>query len=135
MSSNFLCKICHKIRKEPIFLPCNCTSICREHTLFLYETKRPHSITCQECHKTFDIPPEGFRENKMMRNLIESNAFLNDEEKKLKLNIITNIKKLKEICLDLETKLNQFSLKQSDHFYNLNKKRNFYFSKNLFYFY
>lgn len=122
MSSNFLCKICHKIRKDPIFLPCNCTSICREHTINTTNKIAPATtttITCLECHKTFDIPVEGFRENKMMRILIESNAHLNENEKQFKIKITTNLEQIKQIFNDLVTQSKQFSLKIYEHFLNI----------------
>ena len=123
MSSSFTCKICHKIRKEPIFLPCNCTSICKQHVDDILN--RPikksshHSITCQECHKTFDIPPDGFKENKMMRTLIEANSYLNDEERKLKLKLEANFSQLKQLVNDLSHKVDEFTVKQYEHFSNL----------------
>ena len=118
MSSNFVCKICHKIRKDPIFLPCNCTSICREHALSLAK------ISCQECHKTFNIPTsqsadDFFKENKQMKHLIESNAYMSGDEKKLKLNVYLTLERIKIIFADLSIKLKEFSLKQYEHFANI----------------
>ena len=88
LSHNFLCKICHKIRKEPVFLPCNCTSICRHHLddiLQSWPKTTTSTITCQDCHKVFEVAPEHvFKENKVMQQLIESNAHLNDQERDLK---------------------------------------------------
>jgi len=117
---DFICKICDKIRKDPIFLPCNCSSICLEHV----QTKnRIASITCQECQRNFEIPQqdsaECFKENKLMRNLIENDSYLTQNEKELKLIAESKLLELERLASNLNTKINEFILTQNDHFNNI----------------
>jgi hypothetical protein len=114
---DFICKICDKIRKDPIFLPCNCSSICLEHIL---TKNRVASITCQECQRNFELPQQGsiecFKENKLMRNLIENDSYLTQNEKELKLIAESKLLELERLASNLNTKINEFILTQNDHF-------------------
>ena len=95
---DFLCKICQKIRKCPVFLPCHCSSICKEHVDTMQTT------TCAECHKSFDLSNGGLKRNKLMQQLINQNAHLNDNEKRLKLYLEESIRdsnSLAELCDDI----------------------------------
>ena len=65
----FSCKICNKIQKEPIYLPCLCMSICKKHLDDLKIIDLEQTIMCRECKETFDISKDSFRPNKLMKDL------------------------------------------------------------------
>lgn len=118
--TDFLCLICHKIRNEPVLLPCACSSVCIEHVNDALRL-RENAITCQICHQTFEIPSQGFEEHKQMKQLIEKSSFLSLEEKKLK----SNIEYLHNECEKVSFKLSQtaaaFTITQYDHFMNIRR--------------
>jgi hypothetical protein len=108
---DFLCKICDKIQKQPVTLPCMCASVCKQHI------DNSQTIKCPECDQTHNVPPvDGFIENKLMRNLIEKNYYLSEEERKLKVSLEKDLHELNELLDEFKLKTSEFAVTQSDHF-------------------
>jgi WD40 repeat protein len=121
LKSDFTCKTCNKILWDPISIPCTCNTMCKIHVDNLNVKQKVSSITCQFCKKKFDIPKDGFPENKMVKSLIEREIHLSDDEKALK-------ESLGKCFIDMDRLLNAFKAKtaeiqaiQTDHFVNVRK--------------
>ena len=109
--ADFLCKICNNIQKQPVTLPCMCASICKQHV------DNSPTIKCPECDQTHSVPPgDGFIENRLMRNLIEKNYYLSEEERKLKVSLEKDLHELNELLDEFKLKTSEFAVTQSDHF-------------------
>ena len=123
--NEFICNYCHKIQKQPTYLPCRCSSICKQHTSPINNETRA-SITCNECHKTFDITGahmrDFFKENEPLRKLIESDFHFSDDEKKIKSLLTQCINDLEYDTDRLKEKCAEFSLIQYDHFANIRRE-------------
>ena len=121
LKSDFTCKTCNKILNEPISVPCTCLSICKLHVDNLNVKTKATSMTCQFCKKKFDIPKDGFPENKMIKSLIEKEIHLSDEEKALKVGFSKCFNDMDRLLNDFKTKTAQIQAIQLDHFANLRK--------------
>lgn len=127
LRTDFLCKICNKIQKQPVTLPCMCSSVCKEHIDALLPTSplstgSNSTIKCLECEQMFDVPVDGFIENKLMRNLIDKNYYLSEEERKLKQNLEKNLNDINVILDEFKIKASQFAVTQFDHFANIKRE-------------
>ena len=125
LKKDFQCKICLKIYKEPTFLPCKCTSICREHIdeLIHKSQKKSVSLKCSKCHKRFACESlQTSREiNQTLKLSIESYSYLSDGELLLKNNLETILLELEKLILSLNEVIFQFSIIQYDHFLNMRR--------------
>jgi len=83
---------CSKIFRDPIFLPCE-DSICREH-LYERDVVKQNKIKCKKCSEEFQVKEIEVKSNETFTQLIESQSYLNAEEKSLKLELELSIKKL-----------------------------------------
>ena len=120
MSSNaradFLCKICARIQKQPVSLPCLCSSVCKEHT-------STHSlITCTECGQTFEVSDQGLVENKLVRNLIEKSYYLTEEERKVKSDLERSLHEMTSLLDSFKLRVAEFVVVQYDHFADLKRE-------------
>ncbi len=113
--SDFMCDVCKKILKNPVTLPCLCSEICEYHVDDLI-SKNVFKINCQICEKMSIIPQKGFTPNIVVRNFIEKNGHLLDEEKELKNDLTRLIDDLEMLIDDFKLKLREFTLLHSDHF-------------------
>ena len=91
LKSQLACSYCSRILKDPIDLPCD-DSICREH-LSDRDVVKENRIKCNECNEEFQVKDNHFRSHKTIKNLIESQSYLNEEEIKLKLDLEELIQK------------------------------------------
>ena len=81
----FSCVVCKKIQSKPVFLPCLCQSVCKEHIERLAKSERREYIKCTDCEENFEIDSSAeFKPNRQMTKLLESFVFLSEEEKRLK---------------------------------------------------
>jgi hypothetical protein len=71
-----------KILKNPILLPCE-HAVCREH-LAERDVVTENRIKCKEYNGEFGVKDNHFKSIKAFTKLIESQSYLNDEEKSLK---------------------------------------------------
>ena len=123
----FICDQCHKIQKDPIYLPCRCSSICKFH---IVTNNEKATITCQACHKMFLIEGGGggnqfkeiFKENFPLKKLIENDFHLSDDEKKFKFILTKYVNDLENDINELQHKCAEFSLTQYDHFANIRRE-------------
>ena len=112
-----ICNICSNFLKDPVYLPCHC-SICKHH-LCLHIGK--HSIKCNFCNEVFEIPPEGFRENKKAKYIIETDGHLTEEEKQAKQNVINSSLYLEKLFEQFKAKEAEFDSLHGSHFVDLKK--------------
>ena len=123
LREDFLCKLCNKIQKHPVTLPCMCSSVCKEHIDALHTASNlTPTINCPECSQTFNVPVDGFIENKLMRNLIEKNYYLSEEERRLKTNLEKNLNEINSILDEFKMKSSQFAVIQFDHFASMRRE-------------
>lgn len=133
---DYRCFICKKIQKDPVDLPCNCLSICKQHLSDLLDLKqREHykpEITCPKCANIFEIPPQwseksDFVANKLLQSLIEKYFYLNDDEKQVRIHLDECLTRLESLANTLSVKIYEFPVIQYDHFasikYEVNIKR------------
>ena len=120
---DLVCKICvRKILKQPISLPCSCTTICKEHVDDATRTETPASITCPACQKSFSIPKEGFKEDFKVKTQLKRDAFLNIEEKRLKKHLEKCLKDLSTMVKSINLAVTVFPVTQYDHFANVRRE-------------
>ena len=81
LKSQLTCSYCSRILKDPIDLPCE-DSICRQH-LSDRDVVKENKIKCNKCNEEFAVKDNHFRSHKTIKNLIESQSYLNEEEIKL----------------------------------------------------
>ena len=78
------CIVCDMILDEPVSFPCECdTYTCKEH---LRDGKyaKDNKIKCPTCNKEFQTKSENFRPSRFVKNLLNNQTFLSEEEKQLK---------------------------------------------------
>jgi hypothetical protein len=80
--SQLTCSYCSKIFIDPIQLPCN-HSICCQHLTERYIVKQ-NKIKCNESKQDFQVKNNDFKSNTTLKNLIESQSYLSEEEINLK---------------------------------------------------
>ncbi len=51
----FSCVICKKIQSEPVYLPCLCQSVCKEHIDKMIKSDQREYIKCNYCDEDFEI--------------------------------------------------------------------------------
>ena len=115
--SDFICSFCLKILKDPINLPCF-DIICQSH---LKETSisEKKCIECPTCKRNFNTDTHEFVPNKILKNLIDKQLFLSDEEKTLKKSLEKSLQeffKLKDQYLEAK---NGLEIKSRQHFEEL----------------
>ena len=77
--SHLTCSYCSKIFKDPIQLPCD-DLICREH-LSERDVVKQNRIICKKCNEEFCVKGNEFKSNETFTKLIESQSYLNEEQK------------------------------------------------------
>ena len=83
MSKKFLeCMICLNIMEEPVIIPCQC-SMCKIH-LETFE-KNGDKIRCGACNVWLEFSLKSIHVNKRFKELIESEDYLTDDKKRLKI--------------------------------------------------
>ena len=113
------CVMCNMVLNDPITFPCDCLS-CNEHLTdhFVKDNK----IKCLKCNQEFSLANENFRTpHKSIKNIINKEFFLNEDEKILRKDIhelIDQVEKKIENCL---VEKRNFELFNNDHFDNLRR--------------
>ena len=67
LSEPIKCKLCAKLLKQPVFLPCG-HSICKRHEI---EENENREIRCIKCNIHHEIPANGFAPNRDLESLLE----------------------------------------------------------------
>jgi hypothetical protein len=112
--SDFICSFCSKILKNPINLPCF-DIICEHH---LKETSVLHDkcIKCATCKVTFDLDTHTFVPNRILKNLLEKQFYLSDEEKFLKKSLENSLQDFFKLSEGYDQARNAIGLKAHEHF-------------------
>jgi WD40 repeat protein len=120
------CKICHKIYKNPIHLPCMCSSVCLEHIdelkILSNKKRKPRSLKCVKCGIKYGLNAlESFLKNPNLelQNLIENYSYLNADEIVLKMDTEKCLLELEQLLTCISEEIFQFSVTLYDHFLNI----------------
>ena len=123
LESKYVCHLCDRILKQPIYLrdcsTCN-INICKEH-LNKPLTLNNKRYECPNCLGNNETLSMLIIVNKSLQLQIENYEYLSDEKRVLKLNFEQNFERFEEILSNLKVKICGFSLKQADHFENLRR--------------
>jgi hypothetical protein len=117
LKSELTCSYCSKIFKDPILLPCD-DSICRGH-LSERDVVKANKIKCKKCNDEFQVNDDAFRSNKTLRNLIENQSYLSDEESSLKHEIEISIRKFFEFYDEFTQNKGKSESDVFDHFHEI----------------
>ena len=115
LKHDLICSICKLILNNPVSLPCFCV-VCHDHST------NSSWITCQTCNKEFEIPAEGLVPNKFVKNMLEKEVHLSDEEKTLKNSVEELIRQLERLHIDFETTQRSFEVFSDDHFSEIRRQ-------------
>jgi len=116
----FSCFKCKKIQSEPVYLPCFCQSVCKEHIDKMIKSDRREYIKCADCDETFEIDANTvFKPNRQMSKLLESFVFLSDEEKCLKVKIENTLQNIDNSCENFKEIFAKHEVARYDFFKDL----------------
>jgi hypothetical protein len=115
--SQLTCSFCSKIFKDPIQLPCN-HSICCQH-LTERDVVKQNKIKCNKCKQDFQVSNNDFKSNTTLKNLIESQSYLSEEETSLKQELEVSIRTFFEFYDEFSQKRNKTESDVFDHFQEL----------------
>lgn len=132
IKNKLTCKICKKIFNKPVFLPCYNTT-CENHINELFykkldeinnndESKTVNKIECLYCEQIHDVPINGFIENDMAKDIIESSSHLNDAEKQIKLELDEIYAELNNYISDFLNSQPQLELFTYEYFFDIKTK-------------
>ena len=115
LKKELICNICQKIKYSPVLLPCNCTSICKEHLA------SNEKLRCHECKKTFQCKTVQLDGDKVNQAILNDNAHLTYDGKNGRLIIDKLFGELIDFVKEFQVKIVNFSLTQSNHFLRIKK--------------
>jgi hypothetical protein len=107
---DWTCSYCSKILKDPIMLPCG-DSICGEHLI-----KNEYKQKCDKCNQDFEAKDIQFKSNKTLKELIENQTYLSEEEMSLKKELEQSIRKLFQFHDEIKQNKTKPQLVASNHF-------------------
>ena len=110
----FSCRICQKILKTPVKLPCQCENVCKEHLL-----ENRQTIKCSTCKKSFESNSIELIENAKLESNIISNLHLSKNEREAKVEIEKIFNRMQTLLDEVGKKHSEFNLMQADHFSNI----------------
>ena len=90
LKSQLTCSYCSKILKDPIELPCD-DSICRAH-LSERDVVKENRIKCNGCKQVYQVKENHFKSSNALKNLIESQSYLSEDESSLKQKLEASIR-------------------------------------------
>jgi hypothetical protein len=120
LKSMLTCSYCSRIFKDPIELPCT-HSICREH-LTEDSVRKSIKIKCAECNEEFKIKENEFKSCHLVKQLLDSKCYLNEEEKSLKQKIEELFRNVHEMCDQFEITKNTFDSDCHNHFQEIRRQ-------------
>jgi hypothetical protein len=109
------CEICKNIFINPVILPCSNTT-CKSHSIDEYK------YNCHFCKVEHEVPLDGFPENLMAKNIIDSGLYLTEDEKRMKNRMEESCLKLDELISSYEQRLAEMETKTFDNFTNIKTK-------------
>ena len=83
--------------------------VCHQH-LTEKDVVNANRIKCFECKQDFQVKNNDFRSNKTLKNLIESQSYLSDEETSLKHELEDKIRKFFEFYDEFSRKITKLNL-------------------------
>ena len=98
-----ICEKCENFLESPITLPCSKT-ICEYHLKEFHKDYLTNKISCMFCKKQHLIPDGGFEVNIKIKNIIDSNAHLYEDEKRINLSFESSLQKLNHLLKELDKK-------------------------------
>lgn len=122
VKKSITCKYCHNLFHKPVFLPCHNT-LCSAHIDDeIAKTNNNYSIMCFFCKHQHKIPKEGFKENELARDLIQSGSHFTDEEKHLKTETEKLNTQLNNLYREFEKREPEIELFNLEYFANIRNK-------------
>ena len=112
------CKICNKFFNNPVVLPC-INTVCNEHVI---KDQVENKIACYFCKEQHEIPESGLKKNKLASDLIESNIYLNNQEKEIKDKLMDARNELSNSLEEMLRKEKETDLFISDYFSSIKNK-------------
>ena len=91
------CTVCREILESPVILPCSC-NICNKHV----SNQAKDTIRCFKCGIEHKIPNNGFQENKVLQEIIDTDI--------AKLDFGSVHKEAKKSCESVENALKEFEV-------------------------
>jgi hypothetical protein len=120
LKSQLTCSNCSRIFRDPILLPC-ADSICRQH-LKWKEVLKQNRIKCTKCNEEFGVKDNDFKSNEALSQSIESQSYLNQEEKILKQGLEASIRKFFEFYDEFAQNKAKLDLDVFNHFQEMRFK-------------
>ena len=119
--SSWTCLYCSKIFKDPIQLPCN-DNICAHH-LTESNVLEKKKVKCPKCAQMFDsCRTEDFKPNKLVRQFLDKEIFLSDEEKRLKAKLEEGLEMLHQLWKEFSQSKSKASLEFQDYFQEIKRQ-------------
>ena len=116
-----VCAYCERILKEPYFLPCKCTNICKEH--LKSQDSSTNLVTCIKCGQTYDLKvlskQKNLTSNQQLSYYLDKHTFLNENEILLKKNCEYDLNEIDATQIKLNAIVSEFSLTLAEHFANV----------------
>jgi hypothetical protein len=117
LKSKLTCSYCFKIFKDPILLPCD-DSICREH-LKESDVVKANRIKCNKCNEEFQIRENHFESNEALIQIIESQSYLSEEEKRQKQKLEESIRKFFKFYDEFQQNRTKLDMDVYNHFHEM----------------
>jgi hypothetical protein len=80
-----------------------------------------NEITCETCHEVLNLSKESLKPNKILKNIIDKNGHLNEEEKKAKTKVKEFIDEVQELINKIEEKQLNIEVIHYDKFADLKR--------------
>jgi hypothetical protein len=121
LKQKLICSFCSKVYKSPFVLPCGDT-LCEQH-LKEENASKTNSIECQTCQKIFEINDnEMIRSNTTVKNLVDYELYLSDEEKSMKKCLEDSLRNLFDLNEQLKELKIGFDFNCHNHFQEIRRK-------------
>ncbi len=122
LKSKLTCSYCSRIFKDPILLPCD-DSICSGH-LNERDVVRENKIKCNKCNQEFQVKEHHFESNEALKQLIESQSYLSEDEISLKQKLEESISKFFEFYDKFQQNRTKLNTDVYNHFGEMRFKIN-----------
>ena len=108
------CRLCNSVLNQPVILPC-LNTICEAHVI----DYKPFKYKCLICKEEHDIPKQGFKENSLAKNIIESRIMEDRDKSSLELESEIG---LFDLINEYEQKVFEFEKFRFEKFTEFNQK-------------
>ena len=112
--SSLTCPYCLKIYKNPVELPCK-DSICEVH-LTEKDVVKKNKIVCAKCNQEFEVKGNEFTSGNLVKQLLDTQIYLNNDEINLKKKIEESIKLFYEMYDEFTSSKTKLDLECHNHF-------------------